>query len=39
MCELSGDQVKPGDIAMMVAFANAGDPAGAAVLRCGGRPK
>lgn len=34
---ISGGQVKPGDVVMMAAFAHAGDFAGAAALRWGGR--
>ena len=34
---ISDGQVKPGDVVMMAAFAHAGDFAGAAALRWGGR--
>ncbi|OBF55326.1 3-oxoacyl-ACP synthase [Mycobacterium sp. 852002-50816_SCH5313054-b] len=36
---INDGQVKPGDVVMMAAFAHAGDFAGAAALRWGGRPQ
>jgi 3-oxoacyl-[acyl-carrier-protein] synthase III len=36
---INDDQVKPGDVVMMAAFAHAGDFAGAAAIRWGGRPR
>lgn len=36
---INDEQVKPGDIVMMAGFAHAGDFAGAAAIRWGGRPR